>query len=91
MRGSTRWSRCRSHRWRTAANSAGYLLPHLRPQDRLLDVGVGPGTITVEFLPPIEPGMDRRAFMAELEQRIETATAALISESAGEPAGVLAT
>ena len=36
----------RSHRWRTAENSAGYLLPHLKPQMRILDVGCGPGTIT---------------------------------------------
>ena len=31
----------RSHRWRTADNSAGYLLPHLRAGLRLLDVGPG--------------------------------------------------
>ena len=36
----------RAHRWRTAENSAGYLLPHLRPGMRVLDVGCGPGTIT---------------------------------------------
>jgi SAM-dependent methyltransferase len=36
----------RSHRARTAENSAAYLLPHLTPDDRLLDVGSGPGTIT---------------------------------------------
>jgi SAM-dependent methyltransferase len=36
----------RSHRWRTAENSAGYLLPHVRLGMRLLDVGCGPGTIT---------------------------------------------
>lgn len=39
----------RSHRWRTAENSAGYLLPHLRPGDALLDVGAGPGTITADL------------------------------------------
>ena len=33
----------RSHRWRTAENSAAYLVPHLRPGYRLLDVGCGPG------------------------------------------------
>ena len=32
-----------------------------------------PGTITVEFLPAIPPGRPRRAFMAELEDRLETA------------------
>jgi SAM-dependent methyltransferase len=39
----------RSHRARTAANSAAHLLPHLRPTDRLLDVGSGPGTITADL------------------------------------------
>src|SRR4051812_45861993 len=39
----------RSHRWRTAANSAAYLLPELRPGQRLLDVGSGPGTITADL------------------------------------------
>src|ERR1700745_1230533 len=37
----------RSHRWRTAENSAGYLLPRLAPDARVLDVGWGPGTATV--------------------------------------------
>ncbi len=39
----------RSHRWRTAENSAGYLLPWLRPDQTLLDVGTGPGTITCDL------------------------------------------
>jgi 1-acyl-sn-glycerol-3-phosphate acyltransferase len=44
-----------------------------------------PGTIVVECLPPIPPGLDRAAFMAALEQAIETATARLEAE-AGTPA-----
>jgi len=39
----------RSHTWRTAANSAAYLLPHLREGMSLLDVGCGPGTLTVDL------------------------------------------
>ena len=39
----------RSHRWRTAENSAGYLLTRLRDDARVLDVGCGPGTITVDL------------------------------------------
>lgn len=39
----------RSHRSRTAENSAAYLLPLLRPSDHLLDVGAGPGTITADL------------------------------------------
>jgi ubiquinone/menaquinone biosynthesis C-methylase UbiE len=46
----------RSHRWRTAENSAGYLLPHLRADDRLLDVGVGPGTITLDLASRLPAG-----------------------------------
>jgi 1-acyl-sn-glycerol-3-phosphate acyltransferase len=42
-----------------------------------------PGTIVLEFLPALPSGLDRRAFMAELESRIETATAAL--EVGGKP------
>jgi 1-acyl-sn-glycerol-3-phosphate acyltransferase len=39
-----------------------------------------PGTIVVEFLPTIPPGLKRREFMAELQRRIEGATAGLIAE-----------
>ncbi|KAJ6442625.1 ubiE/COQ5 methyltransferase [Purpureocillium lavendulum] len=39
----------RTHGWRTAANSAGYLLPHLRPDMTILDVGCGPGSITIDL------------------------------------------
>jgi SAM-dependent methyltransferase len=39
----------RSHRWRPAENSAAHLLPHLREDAVLLDVGCGPGTITVDL------------------------------------------
>jgi SAM-dependent methyltransferase len=46
----------RSHRWRTVENSAAYLLPHLRPGLRLLDVGCGPGTITADFATRLAPG-----------------------------------
>jgi SAM-dependent methyltransferase len=46
----------RSHRWRTAENSAAYLLPHLRPGMSLLDVGCGPGTITFDLARRVAPG-----------------------------------
>ena len=46
----------RSHRWRTAENSAAYLIPHLRPGLSLLDVGCGPGTITADFATRLAPG-----------------------------------
>jgi 1-acyl-sn-glycerol-3-phosphate acyltransferase len=40
-----------------------------------------PGTILVEFLEPITPGLERKAFMAELESRIETATDRLVAHA----------
>ncbi|TDD54847.1 methyltransferase domain-containing protein [Saccharopolyspora elongata] len=46
----------RSHRWRTAENSAAYLIPHLRPGTRVLDIGCGPGTITLDFAALVGPG-----------------------------------
>ena len=46
----------RSHRWRTAENSAGYLLPRLREDARILDVGCGPGTITVDLARRVPSG-----------------------------------
>ncbi|HXW39101.1 MAG TPA: methyltransferase domain-containing protein [Acidimicrobiales bacterium] len=46
----------RSHRWRTAENSAAYLLPHLRAGQSLLDVGCGPGTITADLAARVAPG-----------------------------------
>jgi 1-acyl-sn-glycerol-3-phosphate acyltransferase len=40
-----------------------------------------PGTIVLEFLPTIEPGLDRRAFQAELEKRIEEGSNRLMQEA----------
>ncbi|MBM3675349.1 MAG: methyltransferase domain-containing protein [Actinobacteria bacterium] len=46
----------RSHTWRTAKNSAAYLLPHLEPGQHVLDVGCGPGTITLDLAALVTPG-----------------------------------
>ena len=46
----------RSHRWRTAENSAAYLLGRLRPGMDLLDVGCGPGTLTCDLATWVAPG-----------------------------------
>ncbi|HEX7339543.1 MAG TPA: class I SAM-dependent methyltransferase [Rhodanobacteraceae bacterium] len=39
----------RSHNHRSVADSAAYLVPELKPGLHLLDVGAGPGTITVDL------------------------------------------
>lgn len=46
----------RSHRWRTAENSCAYLLPHLRPGQSVLDIGCGPGSITLDLAGLVAPG-----------------------------------
>ena len=57
---------------RNAANSAGYLLPHLQPGMRLLDLGCGPGTITVGLSTAVGAGevhgIDMEASQIELAQ-----------------------
>jgi 1-acyl-sn-glycerol-3-phosphate acyltransferase len=40
-----------------------------------------PGTILVEILDPIPPGLPRKEFMDELEARLETASARLLAEA----------
>ncbi len=62
-----------SHRTRSAADSAAYLVPHLRAGQRLLDVGCGPGTITVDLAALVAPGqtvaLEREAHvLAEVER-----------------------
>lgn len=57
----------RSHRQRTAANSAAYLLPSLRAGLKVLDVGCGPGTITVDFATRVAPG---RVVGVDIEARV---------------------
>lgn len=46
----------RSHGWRTAENSAAYLLAVLEPDARVLDVGTGPGTITCDLADRVPQG-----------------------------------
>lgn len=44
-----------------------------------------PGTIVLRLLPPIPPGLDRREFMARLENDIENAQAELVGKRAESP------
>jgi 1-acyl-sn-glycerol-3-phosphate acyltransferase len=44
-----------------------------------------PGTIVVEFLPPLPPGMERATFRREIVERIEAASARLVAEAAAAP------
>ena len=40
-----------------------------------------PGTVVIEFLPPIPPGLNRREFMRALQNAIEPATDALVAKA----------
>ena len=70
----------RSHSWRTATNSAAYLLAHLRAGQRLLDVGCGPGTLTVDLAARVAPGavvgVDNAAAVLEVARATVTRAAA---------------
>ncbi|KAA9105574.1 class I SAM-dependent methyltransferase [Microbacterium rhizomatis] len=46
----------RSHEWRSAENSAAYLIPSLRPGLTVVDVGAGPGTISADLAEIVAPG-----------------------------------
>ncbi|WP_245566854.1 methyltransferase domain-containing protein [Jonesia quinghaiensis] len=46
----------RSHRARNIANSAAYLTSYLRPGQTMLDVGCGPGTLTIDLARALAPG-----------------------------------
>lgn len=63
----------RSHRWRTAANSAAYLVDRLAAGMNVLDVGCGPGTITIDIARQVAPGrvvgVDRAAELVEAARR----------------------
>lgn len=62
-----------SYRWRTAANSAAYALAEFTPGRRVLDVGCGPGSITVDVAARVAPGrvtaLDSSASAVELARQ----------------------
>ena len=57
-----------------AATNAGYFWPRRGLYRR-------PGLAVVEFLDPIHPGLERDAFMSQLEEVVETASDRLLSEA----------
>ncbi len=63
----------RSHTWRTAENSAAYLLPHLSPDAEVLDIGAGPGTITVDLARRVRAVTATETGEAELDLSRRTA------------------
>ena len=52
------------------------------PQDKWVK---HPGRVVVEFLPAIEPGLDKATFMDTLEEMIETRSRQLAQEGLAQP------
>ena len=59
----------RIHSWRTVDNSAAYLAPHLREGAKVLDVGSGPGTISLDLARRVRPGTRHRRRRVERSGR----------------------
>ncbi|ARN83465.1 1-acyl-sn-glycerol-3-phosphate acyltransferase [Methylocystis bryophila] len=51
---------------------------------------IRPGVAVMEFLPPIAPGLDARAFFAELQERLEAGTEKLLQEAAAKDSAIAA-
>ena len=64
----------RSHQWRTASNSAAYLLQYLKPSMKILDIGCGPGTLTLSLAAHVPSGniigIDHSAAVIETAQSL---------------------
>ena len=73
----------RAHRRRTAEDSAGHLLPHLRPGMSVLDVGCGPGTITVDLAARVAPG-----WVTAVEMTVEALDLARVEAQARDRSNV---
>ncbi|KAL4887759.1 S-adenosyl-L-methionine-dependent methyltransferase [Aspergillus ambiguus] len=46
----------RTYEWRSVANSCAYVLPYLRTSMKVLDVGCGPGSITMDLAKKVPEG-----------------------------------
>jgi SAM-dependent methyltransferase len=74
----------RSHRWRTVDNSAAYLADRLVAGVDVLDVGCGPGTITLDIAVRVAPG--RVLGLDAAEEVVAVARAAAVEQGARDVA-----
>lgn len=64
----------KTHARRTAQDSAAFLLPHIKPTDKILDLGSGPGSITIDLAVVAHQGKviggDQSAEVVQQAQRL---------------------
>ncbi|KAF8909275.1 S-adenosyl-L-methionine-dependent methyltransferase [Gymnopilus junonius] len=61
-----------SHASRTVASDASFLVPYIKPTDKILDVGCGPGTITVGSVIGIDISDSVLKVASELVQKLQS-------------------
>lgn len=82
----------RSHASRTAETSAAFLLPHIKPDAKVLDIGCGPGTITTSFAKYVPSGSVLGTdyspeVVAEAQKRLTQLAEAATSDAEREAVG----
>jgi len=70
----------KSHATRTVVNSCAYLLPYINPTDRILDIGCGPGSITLDLASYIDQGSIIGIDIESARPALETAQQRAASE-----------
>lgn len=70
-----------SHASRTIHTEAAFVLPHLKPHHRILDIGCGPGTITIGFASLVDPAQGGGVTGVDIGDRVLTEARALAEAS----------
>lgn len=73
-----------SHASRTIHTDAAFLIPHIKPHHKILDVGCGPGTITAGFADLVQPSAGGRVVGIDVGAAVvSSATALAASQGLG--------
>lgn len=75
-----------SHSSRTIHSDASFVMPHMKPYFKVLDVGCGPGTITIGFASLVDPCQGGSVTGVDVgEPVLQSARQVADSESQGQP------
>ncbi|QDS74908.1 hypothetical protein FKW77_004034 [Venturia effusa] len=79
-----------THAARTVQSDAAFLLPYIKPTDKILDVGCGPGTITFGFAEYVPDGsVTGTDYAPEIVERAQAFAQSKIHEDDGKSRGKL--